>query len=419
MSQQLIEFIDNFIDDLFFYSESKRRCHKLFIKDMMIGILGSKSTIIANVARFLLSNTTLKHTEKRLCRSLKNQNIPWEDLYLRSTHLAGLRVGNSDIIAFDPGDIIKKYADKMEGLYRVHDGSEDTCGNGYENFAVEAIQWKEGKKYHLPLYQHITNAGFDDYVSQNQQIINAIERVYGAIGKKGIWVFDRGHDRSRIYENGLFKFPIKWIVRVKENRSVIPSNKRYLKGNKKRMGLLTLAKQIPLTKGYYQIHHPKTTGRFHIGYEQVRLELDREKRLLNVLVCHDKRNKEPLVLLTNLEVNNNLSLMSATGYYLERWGKEEGFRFEKVYLNSENVRTLTYDSIENVCFLVYLVYLFICLYYQENDVELERQSEEVLQHFKSPDKVKYKYYRIAQLLRWQLWEHYNRPTSIFSMSEAA
>ena len=35
------------------------------------------------------------------------------------------------VIAIDPGDIRKKYASKMEYLYRVHDGSENDIGDGY------------------------------------------------------------------------------------------------------------------------------------------------------------------------------------------------------------------------------------------------------------------------------------------------
>ena len=54
--------------------------HLRFIEQMITGLLGSKSTLISNVARFLNEPRKLKHTEKRLCRMLCNNKIPWDEL---------------------------------------------------------------------------------------------------------------------------------------------------------------------------------------------------------------------------------------------------------------------------------------------------------------------------------------------------
>src|SRR4051812_29036041 len=107
---------------------------------MLIGILGTKSTLVANVARFLDEPRALRYTERRLCGLLKSPHPPWDDLKERTIEVGGFQVGRDDVIAFDPGDVIKEYAEKMENLYSVHDGSRDECGNGFEAFSVEAVQ---------------------------------------------------------------------------------------------------------------------------------------------------------------------------------------------------------------------------------------------------------------------------------------
>ncbi len=103
----------------------------------MTGILGSRSTLLSNTARFLNEPMSLKHTEKRLSRMLGNETIPWEVLALRGFDMASRCVGKNDIIAFDPGDVSKRYAKKMAHLHLVHDGSQGRRVLGYYDLDCE------------------------------------------------------------------------------------------------------------------------------------------------------------------------------------------------------------------------------------------------------------------------------------------
>ena len=190
------------------------------------------------------------------------------------------------------------------------------------------------------MYHKLNNAGRADYISQNAQICDAIYTIREHIGDKGIWLFDRGHDRSVLFKKVFLVCPeMRWIVRAAEDRNIIPENETlYTKGNRYYHGLLDLSKQISLNESPLRLTFPKVTAPIWVGWERVLLLVDNHDLFATVVVAHDRRNKEPVVLITSLPVNNPTDAIMVFGYYLERWGKEEGYRFTKSFLNSENIR---------------------------------------------------------------------------------
>ena len=419
MDRQLYVSAESLIDRLFKFTDKKRPQHKKFIREMVEGILGSRSSIVANVARFLSEKRHLSHVEKRLCRNLNNKKIPWDELHLRGLEIGAQQIGKDDVIAFDPGDITKKYAKKMDHLYPVWNGSEKKVSQGYEEFGVEGIIWKKGKKFHVPLYQKLINADVDDYISQNRQITDAIRTVLDYVGNyHGIWTFDRGHDRAKIIEDCLLHLKLRWIMRLCQNRSVIPLNPEYESLYQYYPGLMDMAMEIPLLKATSRLTFPKkTASTVFLGWGKIRLPDDPKKTELTVLVIHDKRNEEPVVLLTTLTINSMDEALIVFGYYLERWGKEEGYRFTKSFFNSESIRMLNWEGIKNLSFLVHLTYLFVALFYRGASEAIERMAEERLKHFKTIETVRFKYYRVAHLMRILLWEQRGVPLEAMATIE--
>jgi hypothetical protein len=419
MNSTLLVSAQSLVDRLFQFSDVKRPQYKKFINEMVEGILGSRSSIVANIARFVMGDKSLRHTEKRLCRNLNNEKIPWDELHLRVLEIGAQQVGKDDVIAFDPGDLCKKYAKKMEHLYPVWDGSKKAVSQGYEEFSVEAITWKRGKKFHIPLYQKLINADVDDYISQNRQITDAIRTIQDYLGDyHGIWTFDRGHDRARIIEDCLLPLPLRWMMRVYENRSVIPLNPEYESIYQYNPGLMDMAMDIPLTKATSRLVFPKkTASTVFLGWEKIMLPNDPRRKILTLLVIHDKRNAEPVILLTTLEINSMNEALVVFGYYLERWGKEEGYRFCKSFLNLEDVRMLNWEGIKNLAFLVFLTYQFVALFYRGAREKIERLAHQRLKHFKPIETVRFQYYRVAHLMRILLWEQKGVPIERIAMTE--
>ncbi|MBI5746339.1 MAG: hypothetical protein HZA13_04990, partial [Nitrospirae bacterium] len=48
-----------------------------------------------------------------------------------------------------------------------------------------------------------------DFVSENHQILKAIDTVTSVVGQRGIWVIDRGGDRSRIYQRQVCRYGVR------------------------------------------------------------------------------------------------------------------------------------------------------------------------------------------------------------------
>jgi hypothetical protein len=390
------------VDRLFQFTTKSNHSiqNRKFVSDMIEGMIESQSTVLANIARSLDTNTPLRHKEKRLSRMLSKSKVPWEDLKERAIELSTRMVEQDDVIAFDPGDVIKEYAKKMEKLYRVHDGSKGECGNGYEEFSIECVQWKNGKRLHIPLYSKLINAKCEDYISQNSQICDAFQSVFEFIGdNKGIWTFDRGHDRSRIFEKIFLPFcsRMKWILRLCENRSIIPVDPESgVQGP--RCGMMDLAKGIPLQEEYMRLTYPKKTGRIYLGWTRVIVEIGSFKKTLTLIVAHDKRNKDPIVILTNQLVTNEIEAIKIFGFYLERWRKEEGYRFCKTGLDLESIRTLKFNSIQNLAWLNFMAYFFVTLFHRSQPETVENMCDQELEHFKPIELVGFKYYRVLMLM---------------------
>ncbi len=101
-----------------------------FVREMIYGIQASRDIKVSNVARALNEDIRLIKTENRLCRNLAardltgpiNASLCWEG--------AG-SVQQDTFLAVDIGDVPKEYAEQMEYLARVRDGSTGQIVHGY------------------------------------------------------------------------------------------------------------------------------------------------------------------------------------------------------------------------------------------------------------------------------------------------
>ncbi|MBF0207519.1 MAG: transposase [Oligoflexia bacterium] len=392
MRQQILHVIDVFINELF-KSETTTNttyAYKRFTREMIAGIVGAGSVLVSNIARFLDESTHIGNTEKRLCSMLDNERFPRDGIQEQAIEIGTRFVDQQDVIAFDIGDITKKYAKKMDHLYLVHDGSTGKNRLGWELFGIEAIHWKNSEKFHTPLYSKFINADCKDYISQNYQIIKAVKSVQKFLGPyRGIWTFDRLHDRNILFKE-LLKMPMWWIVRMKFNRIL------HVDGNVK-IKIEELIEIMSLSKAAWRFLFPKISGELHVSWRKVRLPSNKNE--ITLIIIRDYRNERPIIFLTNIPVKDDLSAVTAFGYYLERWGIEEGCRFLKEIFDLENLRTREWKSIQNLVFMSHLSYLFISCFYRHYNKELNLLSEKLNKNFYSIDTIHYRYYRIAKLLQ--------------------
>lgn len=219
------------------------------------------------------------------------------------------RIREDTLLVMDISDIAKKYAQKMEYMARVWDGSEGEVANGY--WTCNVIGAEVGEVALTPLYSRLFSQAGPDFRSENAEICKAISIVSKHTEKRGIWVLDRGGDSREIIDH-LLDEELGLIIRSKGDRHLI------YRGRKD--SVYNLALRCPL---FYRERVIREEGKkekiyfLEFGSRSVKL-LGREERLYLVVVRGF--GQEPMMLLTNQRVKKSRkSLWRIIELYITRW----------------------------------------------------------------------------------------------------
>jgi Transposase DDE domain len=323
-------------------SEGLSKPLEKFVGEMLFGIQASQDVKLSNVARSLEEAIPLIKTEDRLSRNLKAKALE-SHLGPRLASLASRHVEANAVLCLDLSDVRKEYAEKMEHLDQVWDGSEGEVHAGYWLCSVTAAE-VQGSEI-TPLYQTLFSARAQDFVSENAEILAAVDQVRAHTGGRGIWAIDRGGDRKRLLEP-LLERQERFVIRSVGQRSVI--NRQLQKVTIHHLGaccrLRYQARVIKIEKGQEKVYE------LRYGAEPFRLP-GREEKLRLVVVAGF--GQEPMLLLTNLcGVRDSQSLWWIVRIYLTRWKIEETFRFVKQSYDLEDIRVLSYQRLRNLVLLV-------------------------------------------------------------------
>ena len=128
------------------------------------------------------------------------------------------RVQPNTVLALDLSDIRKEYAQKMEYLAPVHDGSTGELHPGYWLCDVTAAEVNSSEI--TPLYQKLYSAEAQDFRSENEEMVAAIDLIRSHTRGRGIWAIDRGGDRKKLLEPLLDRGE-RFVIRSTGKRSVI------------------------------------------------------------------------------------------------------------------------------------------------------------------------------------------------------
>ncbi|QGY46937.1 hypothetical protein GM418_25735 [Maribellus comscasis] len=190
-----------------------------FIKEAVYGILASQSVMLTEIGRQLESKVRLKKIEERFSRQLNKAQI-WQNVHQQILSLAKSRINKDTLLILDLGDIHKPYAEKMEYLAKVRDGSslEGNIVDGY--WTNQVIAAEPGSNELTPLYSALYSQESPDFRSENEEIKGAIDFVSKQTGNQGVWVIDRGGDRDKIYEP-LIEKNRQFIIRLVGTRDLI------------------------------------------------------------------------------------------------------------------------------------------------------------------------------------------------------
>ena len=325
-----------------------RKPTRKWLIQMLYGIQASKDVKLSNIARSLNEEIPLIKTETRLSRNLGRVDLT-ESINGKLVAEGGKRIGQETVIAVDLSDLDKPYAEKMQYLAWVRDGSTgETRSKGY--WLVDVLGADVEGEDLIPLYGELYSQESDTFKSENRQILSAMDRVMEGIGHKGIWAMDRGGDRSRLFK-GLLARELRFVVRLVGDRDLILED-----GQKKDALKLAWGCHCPQQREV-RIEKEGESKKKTISVGQRRVKLPFSQQPLFLVVVKGWGEK-PMMLLTNVAVRSE-GVMRILEIYLTRWKCEESYRFIKQAYNLEDVRVLSYTALRNMMALVQAVFHFV------------------------------------------------------------
>lgn len=331
------------------------KSNRKFYIDICYGIVKSNSLVLSKIAFCLDEDVLLKKSVERLSKHLKEEI---DDITMLSFHKYSLSLMNNDLKVFcvDDSDITKPYGKEFEALGKVKDASSinGEIKNGYKVSSI--IGLSKTYKHPLPFYGEIYSSKVKGYKSDNTYTIKGLDIVTSYLKEyEAIFVFDRGYDDNKFID--YFKNKHQYfVIRLKNQRKVID--------NKKKIKINEYAKSI---KGRYRISitykSKKQTAK--IGYKKIKLNGLKEE--YTIIVSYLNNNEEPMILLTNKEVNDRDSALSILYNYSSRWKIEEFFRFKKEELDFEDFRVRSLNSINHIAFCLDLDTTFLTSIIEKHD----------------------------------------------------
>ncbi|HPS31849.1 MAG TPA: hypothetical protein PLZ43_16455 [bacterium] len=334
-------------------SKSLKKVGKRFTEEIIYGILSSGSVHLTEISRSLEEGITMHKTHDRLCRNLGCAELE-EEIGIAILKKGSSYVEKETLIVIDPTEIIKPYAEKMEYLTKVRDGSTKEIRNGY--WIIQAVATDvEGKRI-IPLVSRLYSTVSPDFESENRIIQKAVQDIYDFTGYNGTIVFDRGGDRRELLVPWTSEYLINYIVRQ--------VGERHLHYGRQLISALDIAEKC-------KMHYRETTimikdgktvvTNIDFGFAPVRLP-EFPERLLNLVVVKGF-GKKPMMLLTTLDVKNSRkNVWRIVRSYLSRWKIEETIRFIKQSYKLEDIRLLTYRRLKNMITFVLSASYFICVH---------------------------------------------------------
>jgi hypothetical protein len=198
---------------------------------------------------------------------------------------------------------------------------------------------------------------------QNPLVLRAVHKIFELTNNRGVLVADRGFDAGVILEDWLdskYSFVVRLVGRRHLLRA-IGDSEQFEARQWIPIASYQLAEQTPTLYRFHKLvkRKGKPTIRIsQIGWVKVRLPGRKEN--LTMIVSRLAGCDTPLMLLTNLPVENLSDAKRILRYYIRRWECEEAVRFLKNQVNLEKIRTFRWTAIRRLVLLAMLVMIYLC-----------------------------------------------------------
>src|SRR5262245_56518966 len=363
------------------FADSRRQ---QFLQDMVSGLVIGGHVHLSKVARAVSHGRQNIHSvEKRLSRHLASEH--WDmspvadDLLARSAAL----VTDDTLIVADLTDLAKYWARVLEGLGRVHDGSdpEKRIAPGYMVFEAYV---RVGRWQLFPLQLELLKTYSGAPTSENAEILRFVRQIQQATEGKGTWVWDRGADRDELMLPWL-RQELAFIVRQRGDRHMRLADGR------------TLAVEAVAAELKPPAWPRRWPRRGYTTCTEVWLPEDPEHPLL--LVVHWRvREANPLMLLVSPKARRpGRRAEWFVKAYRRRWGVEDATWGIKQRFHLELFLVRSWRSIRRLLWLVGVAFFWLNLW---GDDRFQRLRQALLNHpWRLPKEVTYLFDWLATLIQ--------------------
>lgn len=333
---------------------------KKFLRDSLVGLLRSGKPIVCQMARQLPNQRTkfLSRLDRLEAHLVKNSDFDSKIEAALPQVWLGFVQDDTPII-LDLSDIAKPLAKKMDYLATVRDGSTGELVNGY--WLVE-LYASLSCKNPLPVLLEPFSHEEPYSAGQNPVVLAAVHKIFKLTDKRGVLVVDRGFDGWVMFEDWLDN-KYRFVARLVGKRHLL----RFLGGSEQSdtgqwvpIQAQQLAEQIPTPYRFHKLvkRRGKPALRItQIGWMKVRLPGRDED--LTLVVSRLAGKAKPMMLLTNLPVENLKDAKRVLRFYIRRWECEEAIRFLKSQVNLEKIRTFRWSAIRRLVLLAVLVMIYL------------------------------------------------------------
>lgn len=344
-----------------------------FIRDLLCGILFSNDLILTHIASKVPHPSKLTAIAKRFRRELAGCKAFPKQLWLNYLSVAAYKLDVDSLFIVDLSDLPKPYAKKMENIALVRDGDKGCLVTGYWCMEVYGRD-KDGIIWPLILWPYSLEA--EGQLSENAQILQILSLLDEYFGEGyGIWIFDRGFDRINLIEPFLAS-KRHFIIRQRGDRTVILDN-----------GVHIIMRDL--------VEHLLAESHDWLVYKKVCLP--DAKKPLYVVAYQTRGYGEPVILLTDMVVENRELALQQRNRYVGRWaGCETSVQFLKSQIGLERFAVRRYRSMQGLIFLASLAMGFLS-FVQSRCKDIRQRINDRLRYSRDPKS--FWFYRLLIALR--------------------
>jgi hypothetical protein len=341
--------------------------NRKFLRDGFIGLVRAGKPIVCQMAREMPNHRAKFISRRDRLEQHLTQEDDFDDAVKQALPQVWLPLIDNDTpMILDLSDLCKPLAKKMDYIATVRDGSTGKLVNGY--WLVE-IYASLSRKNPIPIFLEPFSHEQPFCPGQNPIVLEVVHQLFNLTGNRGVLVDDRGFD-GRTFLDDWLDHQYRFVTRLRGDRHVLvfsgncddsvgpdgsDSDGRWVL-----IAERLLAERTSTSHRWVRLikRHGKSDLRItQVGWVKVRLPGRQEN--LTMVVSRLAGHDAPLMILTNLLVENLNDAQRVLRYYTRRWECEEGIRFLKSQVMLEKIRTFRWAAICRLVLLAVLVMIYL------------------------------------------------------------